>query len=265
MAKRMTSRFGGKCAECGVWMPAGTTILWDGAARRAVHAACPSPEEAAAARETRAAEIAARPMVPVAPALAEIAAARAAEEAKIAAAGCRAAYDAVEAALDAVGLCRTCNGTGTYEVRWSMDAGCVDYFTCDCNKEGRKATSRAALRAAHPAVEAACAAWERADAAVKAAERVIKALDEKADALAKVSRGVEVEVVRGRKVAKGTKGIVIWVGEGASFGGGFSGSRWGTRYPRPRPGAARIGVKDAAGEVHWTAATNVDVVARPAA
>lgn len=54
------------------------------------------------------------------------------------------------------------------------------------------------------------------------------------------SKGKDVEVVRGRKVPIGTKGYVIWYGEG----------NWGPR----------VGIKDAAGEVHWTAASNVAVI-----
>lgn len=53
-------------------------------------------------------------------------------------------------------------------------------------------------------------------------------------------KGDKVRVVRGRKVPIGTEGTVIWVGTG----------KWGTR----------LGVKDAGGEVHWTAATNVELV-----
>lgn len=51
--------------------------------------------------------------------------------------------------------------------------------------------------------------------------------------------GKEVEVVRGRKVPKGTVGTIIWVGAGT----------WGPR----------VGVKEASGTVHWTAASNVEV------
>lgn len=56
----------------------------------------------------------------------------------------------------------------------------------------------------------------------------------------KVTRGKTVVVSRGRKVAKGTTGDVFWIGDG--------------RY------GVRVGIKDAAGTVHWTAASNVDVV-----
>lgn len=53
-------------------------------------------------------------------------------------------------------------------------------------------------------------------------------------------KGRTVEVVRGRNVPIGTTGFVIWFGEG----------KWGER----------VGIKDAAGEVFWTAATNVRVI-----
>lgn len=55
-----------------------------------------------------------------------------------------------------------------------------------------------------------------------------------------VVKGQTVTVVKGRKVAKGTTGVVFWVGEDA----------WGK---------ARIGFKDEAGETFWTAASNVEV------
>lgn len=54
-----------------------------------------------------------------------------------------------------------------------------------------------------------------------------------------VAKGKEVTVVKGRKVPKGTTGTVIWIGDG----------HYGTR----------VGVKDAAGTVHWTAKSNVEV------
>jgi hypothetical protein len=54
-------------------------------------------------------------------------------------------------------------------------------------------------------------------------------------------RGRLVRVVKGRKVPKGTEGVCIWIGM--------------TQYGQ------RVGLKDAAGTVHWTAATNVEAVA----
>lgn len=58
----------------------------------------------------------------------------------------------------------------------------------------------------------------------------------------RVAKGKRVRVVRGRKVARGTEGVVIW--RGVSNYGGY-----------------RVGIKDAAGTVHWTAEGNVEVAA----
>ncbi len=63
----------------------------------------------------------------------------------------------------------------------------------------------------------------------------------------KVAVGKTATVVKGRKVAKGTTGTIIWVGAGKSY----------SYYDR---GTTRVGLKDAAGTVHWTAASNVEVV-----
>lgn len=57
-------------------------------------------------------------------------------------------------------------------------------------------------------------------------------------------KGMEVEVVKGRKVPKGTKGEVFWVGE-STFGYTTS---W------------RVGFKTAEGEKHFTALSNVEAV-----
>jgi hypothetical protein len=68
--------------------------------------------------------------------------------------------------------------------------------------------------------------------------------------------GKLVKVVKGRKVAKGTEGTVIWVGEGKYYGPvpRYRSTAWSTK------GALRIGLKDAEGTVHWTAASNVEVL-----
>ena len=52
--------------------------------------------------------------------------------------------------------------------------------------------------------------------------------------------GKRLEVIRGRKVARGTTGECIWVGHG-TYG-------------------PRVGIKDASGNVHWTSIDNVQVV-----
>ena len=95
------------------------------------------------------------------------------------------------------------------------------------------------------------AAYEAHCEAARAARR---AAEEAAEA-ATPRKGRVVKVVRGRKVPKGTVGTVIWYGAGKDFGpkpryrGG-----WTTTPPM------RVGVKDASGTVHWTAASNVEVV-----
>lgn len=66
----------------------------------------------------------------------------------------------------------------------------------------------------------------------------------------KVEKGKTVVVVKGRKVAKGTTGEVFWVGAGKAYS--WADAKFGV--------ANRIGIKDAAGATHWTAASNVEVV-----
>lgn len=62
-------------------------------------------------------------------------------------------------------------------------------------------------------------------------------------------RGKQVEVVRGRKVPKGTTGEVFWVGE----------SNYGYRT------TWRVGFKTSEGEKHFTAASNVETLTEVAA
>lgn len=101
---------------------------------------------------------------------------------------------------------------------------------------------------ATPETLAAVAAYKAKLAAEAAAAReAAKEAARKAE-LATPYKGKVVVVARGRKVAKGTTGVVVWYGAGKSFGYG--------------PAPMRVGVKDAAGEVHWTDAKNVDVVAQ---
>ena len=63
------------------------------------------------------------------------------------------------------------------------------------------------------------------------------------DTLFSVQKGKSVVVVKGRKVPHGVRGVVFWEGEGGLHNHGL-----------------RIGIKDAADTVHWTAASNVEVV-----
>lgn len=60
-----------------------------------------------------------------------------------------------------------------------------------------------------------------------------------AEEAAKPAKGKTLKVVKGRKVPVGTTGVCIWIGAG----------HYGTR----------VGIKDASGDVHWTAVTNVVV------
>ena len=53
--------------------------------------------------------------------------------------------------------------------------------------------------------------------------------------------GQSVVVVKGRKVPKGTTGVITWTGFDS--------------YDKPR-----IGFRDEAGEIHWTAASNVEAL-----
>jgi len=57
---------------------------------------------------------------------------------------------------------------------------------------------------------------------------------------ATLARGKTVRVVRGRKVPRGLEGEVTWYGE----------NQWGPR----------VGIRDINGTVHWTAASNVEVL-----
>lgn len=64
------------------------------------------------------------------------------------------------------------------------------------------------------------------------------AVEDAEGAAREVVKGCRARVVKGRKVPVGTEGVVIWSGHG----------NWGPR----------VGIKDADGEVHWTAAENVE-------
>jgi hypothetical protein len=81
------------------------------------------------------------------------------------------------------------------------------------------------------------AKWQAHQAAAEEAYRKELAIRE----AARPAKGKTLKVVRGRKVAVGTVGTCFWIGE----------SRWGVR----------VGIKDATETVHWTAVTNVEVVA----
>jgi len=80
------------------------------------------------------------------------------------------------------------------------------------------------------------AIWEAKQKAIRDAEYARRELER----IMRVEIGKRVQVYKGRKVAKGTEGIVFWMGD----------TGYGTR----------VGIKDASGTVHWTAETNVQVI-----
>jgi hypothetical protein len=85
-------------------------------------------------------------------------------------------------------------------------------------------------------VKAESAAHAKAEAARREREREESARDR----LLEVRKGAEAVVVKGRKVPVGTRGTIIWTGSG-NYG-------------------PRVGIKEASGDVHWTAESNVKVV-----
>jgi hypothetical protein len=248
---QMNARYAGTCANCHGHFAEGTAIEYDRATRKAAHVSCPAVPEAAPARVM--ADVRALVAAAIATRDSFAQALTDAWEAR------KTAAEVEAAAYAAAGLCPTCMGAHSYEVRWSMDCGCTEWVTCDCAKGETKSPTCAALIAAVPAVAEAVAAYAAAHAEAKRLENQRDALNARIEALIEINKGDEVEVVKGRKVPKGTKGVVIWMGEGTSYG--FRQGGWGS-YRAQRAAPARLGVKDAEGTVHWTAASNVEVVAR---
>lgn len=117
-----------------------------------------------------------------------------------------------------------------YAVVWT-DVGPVNVFYATT----RAACYGSATVDATPEVMAAYKAHLAEDAKKDAAVRAAREA-------ATPAKGKTLKVVKGRKVPKGTVGTCIWVGAGFR-------------------GAPRVGIKDATGTVHWTAASNVEVVA----
>jgi len=93
---------------------------------------------------------------------------------------------------------------------------------------------------ATPEALAAASQWKaRREEEKREAERRERARREEERAKV-VAKGKRVIVARGRKVPKGIEGVVFWLGLG----------KWGHR----------AGIKTKAGDVHWIAAANLDVV-----
>jgi hypothetical protein len=85
------------------------------------------------------------------------------------------------------------------------------------------------------------AAYEAYRAKLEEADRARRAAEAKARRLAEEKapcKGCRCKVVKGRKVPVGLRGTVFWMGDG----------QYGTR----------VGLKDDAGTVYWTAASNVE-------
>lgn len=136
----------------------------------------------------------------------------------------------------------------TYAVVWD---GAADFFEVSCHNSEFGAPDLAAIGLTSVTVDAPealkayhegwelCREQERQEAERKA---YAEAYRKRAEKEAKEPRkGRTCRVVKGRKVPVGTVGECIWIGEG--------------RY------GARVGIKDASGQVHWTAASNVEAVA----
>lgn len=236
-ARRMTARFPGKCCSCNKRFAAGTPILY--AKPYTAHAVCPPADAPEAPMPVRA-------MIAVAPFVAALTAAR--EPLQAAQVAARAVLDplieAASAAALAAGWCPSCNGSG-FVTSFDTD------YDCGCRTEHRAGTSRAYAVSTSPAAQAAEAATEPARAEVARLNREIEAISRKLSRLQNAQKGDVVTVVKGRKVAHGTTGTVIWVGAGIRRG-----------YYGPAP--VRFGIKDAEGTVHWTSAANVEVVEIPA-
>lgn len=127
-----------------------------------------------------------------------------------------------------------------YAVVWNPEKGATERVEY-ASTRGWTYPNNAVVDAT-PEVLEAFNVWSAANhAAAEAAAKLArdKALKEQIIAEAKVPRkGDKVVVVKGRKVKKGTEGECIWAGSGD----------WGPR----------VGLKDAAGTVHWMAAGNVE-------
>lgn len=155
----------------------------------------------------------------------------------------------------AKGGCERCGGRGWIVVWDTLDSlsGCyAEYGSCP---EGDKCT--ASTVGADPGYydhKYDNLRWHKdtfvPSAQISAAERELKDWQETLKAAqddAKIAKGKIIRVVRGRKVPQGTTGECVWLGAGKSY----------SYYDR---GADRVGIKDSNGQVHWTAASNCEVV-----
>lgn len=120
------------------------------------------------------------------------------------------------------------------EVVWAVSKNNKKYLASIKNWSGDEVAITIAFYPAHECDRNAERAAERA--AIKKA-----ALDEKLSR-GLLIKGQTVTVVKGRKVPKGTTGVIVWEGEPV------------TAYSKT---VQRIGIKDAEGNMHYTASSNV--------
>lgn len=267
-AQPRSASYAGHCAICRHPFPAGTKIMW--ARGYTAHVRCPLPTKKATPARDSAAPSAV--FVAIAPILAALAAAQ--DAAKVALPAAEAALVAAKTAwrtaVTAAGACLHCNGThrvtcsacagrGYVQVMSDMYETCPATVACGCSADAKSVTAVAhdpTVVVATAALSAARADHEKVSAAAVGA--AIRALREP-------QRGTKVVVARGRKVAKGTVGVVVWAGQVEGYSGGSSYWRRSHYGVRGAPMVSRVGVQDAAGVTHWTSASNVDVIEVPAA
>lgn len=123
-----------------------------------------------------------------------------------------------------------------YAEYWDAASGSVKHYGLGNTEFGSDAT---ATVDADADTYAKAFAWVVASEYTKLVNDFNARAARAADAANALAKGKMVEVVKGRKVSKGTTGVVIWLGA-SNFG-------------------PRVGFKDDAGTVHFTAASNVTV------
>lgn len=187
--KKMSSRFAGNCAICKGFFPAGEDIYFNTETRKASHCVCPAVPAAPPPAPVKVLE-------PVAPQIDALVAQQEAvgEALTVAVAEVQTLTAAWKSEAEAKGGCFACQGSG-----W------IRHYSSDyrCSKTG--------CVNPHTFKNEALATAQKKQNAInrKYAELGIKIADLKTP-----QRGDVVVVARGRKVAKGTRGIAKWIGDG---------------------------------------------------
>jgi hypothetical protein len=144
-----------------------------------------------------------------------------------------------------------------YALYWDADAGTIGTTTYATTRGGGTDDNYVTVDPT-PEVLDAVRAWQAQQNydALRAAE--LRDWTAAADAVVDPARkGQRVKIVKGRKVPIGTEGTVFWVGQERTYRPVYRNG-----YNQPED-AARIGLKDAAGEVFWTAAANAEAIVDP--